>query len=57
VQGVKCSKRFFAGSGPLILRVETVYRLRPLDESPKTTKLYDRTIDQIDLDEIEEIAI
>jgi integrase/recombinase XerD len=26
-------------------------------ESPKTTKLYDRTSDQIDLDEIERIRI
>jgi len=26
-------------------------------ESPKTTKLYDRTSDQIDLDEIEKIRI
>jgi integrase/recombinase XerD len=26
-------------------------------ESPKTTKLYDRTADQITLDEIERIAI
>jgi integrase/recombinase XerD len=26
-------------------------------ESPKTTKLYDRTGDQIDLDEIEKIKI
>jgi len=26
-------------------------------ESPKTTKLYDRTGDKIDLDEIEKIAI
>jgi integrase/recombinase XerD len=26
-------------------------------ESPKTTKLYDRTSDQIDLDEIEKIQI
>jgi len=26
-------------------------------ESPKTTKLYDRTFDQVDLDEIEKIRI
>ena len=26
-------------------------------ESPKTTKLHDRTLDQIDLDEIERIRI
>jgi hypothetical protein len=26
-------------------------------ESPKTTKLYDRTSDQISLDEVEKIAI
>ena len=35
-------------------------RARPADrdhESPKTTKLYDRTSDQITLDEVERIVI
>jgi hypothetical protein len=32
-------------------------RLGPTTESPKTTKLYDRTSDQITLDEVERIAI
>jgi hypothetical protein len=30
---------------------------RHLDESPKTTKLYDRTSDQITLDDVERIVI
>jgi hypothetical protein len=39
------------------IRGAPVFVIAIAHESPKTTKLYDRTSDQITLDEIERIAI
>jgi hypothetical protein len=42
------------------VRIQLRHGVRPqiaAHESPRTTKLYDRTSDQITLDEIERIAI
>jgi hypothetical protein len=57
--GENASRRFFEFFTAYLEAGGTIEKAQQIaaHESPKTTKLYDRTSDQITLDEIERIAI